>query len=142
MEPSQLRSALHDYVKAADRSSDLLKMLQYVNLKKLKQFLCGQIDEMVSEKTRAAYHCVLSINNVLPDDLMQHILTFSNFHESTDNWIVCKQWNGLQKLNEETMLRNAYQTVSDKYAETLPKRHYIPLKHDWDSRAHYSVWMM
>ena len=130
MEPSELRSALYDYVKAADRYSDLLSMLQYVNLKQFKTFICGQIDEMTSENTRSAYHCVVSINNTLPDDLMQYILAFSDFDESSSNRTVCKQWNVLQKWNEETMLRNAYQSVSEKYPEMLPQGNNTWIMHE------------
>ena len=115
MQSFPAQQALHNYVNTATATVDLFELLRFVNLDDLKIFAHEQVTKLNEPASRIAYHSVLPITNVLPNDMMQHILSFGSFHEKIENRIICKQWNLLYKLNEENMLRTAYRSVNDKY---------------------------
>ena len=120
MKPFAVQQALHSYVNTATAPLDLFQVLCLANMDDLKQFAHEQITKLNDSESRTAYHSVLPITNVLPNDMMQHILSFGSFHEKIGNRMICKQWNRLYNLNEEHMLRTAYRSVNDKYPDPLP----------------------
>ena len=120
MEPSELARAIHNYVNTATTAVDLFQILQFANLDDLKQFCHLQIDELKDSHLRSAYHSALPITTVLPDDMMQYVLSFQDFTATIEYRIICKKWNRLHKLNEENMLRSLYKSFNDKYPTPLP----------------------
>merc|ERR1712079_415 len=99
---------------------DILQLLRTVNIDELKAFARTQIAKMDSDQQRLVYLTALPINNVLHDDVMQHVLSYSDLDENIDRRFACKKWNRLCKLNRERMLRTLYQSLNEKYPKQMP----------------------
>ena len=112
MDRSAFTSALHELTDERSTASDLSVFCQVVQLSNLRAFIQQQIDNMSVSTARAAYYRLLSINRVLPVDLVQHILSFGHCNQ---NRTVCKQWNCLNIQNEKNMLQTMYRSVMARY---------------------------
>lgn len=121
--------ALRDHIKSAEDASDLLGiasysnvisgLLQRIKLDTLRNCLIEEIDQMDDEIARVVHYNALSINHVIPEDVMRQILSFGDLNGLNQNKIVCKQWNRLNEQNEMRMLRKMYQDVDDRNLEPL-----------------------
>ena len=98
------KKALQEIARTAQAPSDLLPLLYEANLIDLQEFVVNQIKAMSSERARSVYYQSASINDIFPDDLQQHILTFLNVNQ---NRTVCQSWNRFNRQNEENMIRTA-----------------------------------
>merc|ERR1712129_316452 len=74
----------------------MFRVLSYVKLGLLKQFVADQIDKMTLESAVSAYHGSISMNIILPQSLVQNILQFGQLKR---NNAVCKIWNELDARN-------------------------------------------
>ena len=136
MEPLDLTSALHSYVNTATVPEDLFQILRFVKIDDLKAFAHGQIDKFKEMELQTAYHSGLPLKTVLPEDVMQHILTFEDFYSNSENRIICNQWNRLYQKNEENMLRTLYDKVNETYPEPLTPENDTWIWHDARRRLH------
>lgn len=109
------RTALKENAMTNISDSRLSNILDYFLTEKVHHFVCNEIDEMDSRSINSAYFHCLSINNVLHNDLVQHILSFGGY---SHNRTVCKGWNELNIRNEGNILSAIYDSVEDKYPET------------------------
>jgi len=92
--------------------AELSALLQHLDESDVRSFILRQIKKLDQESIRTAYHNVLPINSVLPNDVMQLILSFDphNHHRA-----VCKQWNTNNIQNPENALRTMYRSVLQKH---------------------------
>lgn len=83
---------LLNMVEAADNVEDIgLKMLSYINLNDLKQNLKNIITELKDDTFDMGFKC-LSIIKLLPEDIIQFILTFLGL-DTKDIAVTCKKWS-------------------------------------------------
>ena len=121
--------ALRQHINRAEKHSDLLCMLshsqytrgllEYIQLNDLQRFLISKVNELDIMTARMAYRDALPINEVLPSDVMQHVLSFGHLNR---NRTVCQQWNRLNQQNEEKMLRAMYNAVDERNLESLGRK--------------------
>lgn len=135
MEPSDFGPTLHNLVTTSTSVEHLFKLLQFVDLDELKEFAHQQIDKMDKDILRAAHHTTISVNQIIPRDAMQNILSFRYCYFRSPP-MVCKPWNALYKLNQENMLRSVYQKVADQYPDKLPQRNKTWVMHYDRNRLH------
>ena len=114
-----MAQAIHSYINSTTAPVDLFEILRYTNLENLKAFAHEQVDKLKELELRTAYHSGLPIGTVLPDDVMQHILSFEEFYAKIENRIISRKWNRLYQKNEENMLRTLYRSITEKYPEPL-----------------------
>ena len=120
MEPSEFASALHDFVTETSSYAHIFKLLRLLDIEDIKVFAHRQIKNMSDQLLRTAHHTILPMNQLLPCDVIQNILSFGYVHEKYAIKLVSKQWNRLYNLNEEKTLRTAYQRVMDQFLDKLP----------------------
>ena len=112
---TQQQNALRQRIDSASSVQALLSFLECVDMNVLKQFAHSIINTLDPKATSSVYHRAMSINEVLSDDAMQHVLSFL---PSNRNRTVCKSWNQLLRQNETKTLRNPYQSVKDSDLST------------------------
>ena len=122
MERSPHQQDLHDLINSAISISELHKLLSFMDLSAVKQFVREQVDQLDSETMIAAHHCSLPINNVLSENVTQHVLSFTHCNQNRD---VCKSWNDLQKQTERNMLRSACQKGLAKASSSANGRNLV-----------------
>ena len=120
MEPSEFGSALHNFVTGTSSYAHIFKLLRLLDIENLKVFAHEQIKKMNNGSLRTAHHTILPMNQLLPRDVIQNVLSFGYVHDKYAIKLVCKQWNRLYNLNEDNTLRAAYQRVMDQFLEKLP----------------------
>ena len=81
--------ALHQHIDTKASVHGLLSILKCVDMTVLQQFAHSFVNTLDPEATSSVYHRALSINEVLSDDAMQHVLSF--LHPNR-NRTVCKIW--------------------------------------------------
>ena len=86
----------------------LLPILQCLPLSVIKTFVQGQMEAASESTLRSLYFKGLSIDKILPGDVMQHILSYDGlYHAKT----VSKKWKLLSDKNEAKYLRKIYQST-------------------------------
>ena len=118
--------ALRQHIHRAEETSDLLCMLShshfiqglldFITLEDLQRFLLDKVNKMDNITAHMAHCDALPINEVLPEDVMRHVLSFGHLNQ---NRTVCRQWNRLNKQNEETTLRAMYNALDNRNLESL-----------------------
>ena len=113
--------ALRQHVNRAENPADLLCIASQSHfihdvLYNMKGIILKKVNEMDDDSARVARYNALPINDVLSEDVMQLILSFGHLNQ---NRTVCRQWNRLNKQNENKMLRRMYNAVDDRNLESL-----------------------
>lgn len=103
LKPKQHKNALHHRVEDITKLSELLPLLEHIDIDHLKDFTDREIKNFSSDRARSAYYHSLSISAFFPDDIQQHILSFRHCNQ---NRTVCLKWNELNFLNEINMIRS------------------------------------
>ena len=102
---------------------DLLPIMQFLSLSAIKEFVTDQIDhdlesldpEDPEDTYREIYYNGLSITDILPGDVVQHIISFNDVcrHKA-----VSKTWKSLSEKSEMTQMRELYRaTIVDESHE-------------------------
>ena len=102
MEHKSQMTTILNYIDAAESADLLFAMMNHMDLSNLQRFLRDEIKQMKPEAIDTLYHRALPINDILSNDVMQHILSFGNCNQ---NRTVCQQWNRLNQQNEDNMIR-------------------------------------
>ena len=103
----KIRSILRN-VDEACSVIDLLPILQSLPLSVVKQFVNQQMQQATSKRISSIYHDVISIDDILPSDVMQHILSFDGFYHPK---AVNKQWKELCDMNEKNEMSRLYSSI-------------------------------
>ena len=100
---------------------DLLPIMQYLSLSAIKEFVTHHIDLEsldpgdTEDTYREIYYNALSITDILPGDVVQHIISFNDVcrHKA-----VSKTWKSLSEKSEMTQMRELYRaTIVDEAHE-------------------------
>ena len=106
----QQRRTLQDYVNSRNDVQELLPILQHVDiLAQIKPLINAVIEQCDATALNRMYHNSLPLGDVIPDDLLRHVLSFADLY---CHRAVSKKWNELSKSNTEVTLRNMYRSVS------------------------------
>lgn len=120
VEKKRFHDALMHQTRTATKHNELFKLLtKSISLSKLQRIIGAEINCMDIDKARNVhYHC-LPIHDLLPDDVMQNILSFDDGHvehgEYNQHKSVCQKWKCLIMKNEENALRAMYQSLQDRH---------------------------
>lgn len=138
-EKKPLHDALLHKTRTASKHNELFKLVaKSMSLPELKRMICAKINCMDIDRARNVHHHCLSIHAVLPDNVMQNVLSFAidRRHVKREgynrNRLVCQKWNRLIIQNEANALRAMYQSVMERN----PNWDNIWIMHATRSRLH------
>eukprot|EP01084_Bolivina_argentea_P292731 503336_1 len=130
-ETEQQTKQLKDHVQSTQSTEDLLLLIKHFPLDSLKAFASKQIANEILNPNQISkiYHTILPINDLLPDAILQQILSFDNLYHPR---LVCRQWHALSIQNETNYMHEIYQTINindfpkdGKNWVVHPKRKYL-----------------
>ena len=140
---SMVHTALLEHINSVEEPSDLLCIASHpiffqimfngINFGEMQNFFRTKIHEMDYNSARIVHFGASSINNVLPEDVIQHILSFGHLNQ---NRTVCQQWNRLNQQNETNVLRAMYNEVDDRNLPSLDRGGEIWIIHPTRPRLH------
>ena len=87
----------------ANNINDLLPILGYLSFENIQSFAYSEADSWNESVTNKTYWKSTSINHLLPNDIIQNILSFNT--SQSNNKFVCKSWNKLCKKNRKLILK-------------------------------------
>ena len=91
----QHKEQIVDHIEQALTLRDLEGVLETVSFYSLKQFLIQTINDGNDNTSTSRFFCCSSINEVLPDDIIQKVLLFEIDNDRNQKRAVCKKWNQL-----------------------------------------------
>ena len=103
MATTNFKERLLTIISSSNNFNDLIPILSFISVAKLKEFLNQNVKEMDVPTIRSAYFVSASINKTIPSDIIQHILSFQSL-DLEHVKCVNQQWNKACKQNE----RNHY----------------------------------
>ena len=110
------KDRLQNQTASAQNINDLLPFLKCIPMDKLRDFVHQNIEEMNQSQLKTMHSNAISINRIIPGDIIQHIISFQVL-ELENVKCVNKQWNKLSKQHE----RNYYLPL--RSPESWPERH-------------------
>ena len=109
----QFKQAIRQTVASAQSASDLLPMMANIPLDKIKALINEHVDQSDFQVTTHLFMNAASIDQILPDDITQHILSFNGFFEPRTYKLVCHNWNKLSNCNESKYLGKVCKDIGD-----------------------------
>ena len=91
---------LRELVSDTNNADDLIPILRKLPINKLKHVINSSIDVMDEPFAKQIHLNYLSINQIIPDDIIRHILSFQGLRLNPTK-LVNKQWNKLSKQAEK-----------------------------------------
>ena len=118
---------VRNYVGNATNLDDLLPMLKHLSFDAVKAFVTQQIEQESAKKLNKIYYNQLSIEDIPPSDVLQHILGFDGLYHPK---AISKHCKALSEKNEMNHFSKLYEATShnDSVANTLivhPKRTHL-----------------
>jgi len=95
-------------VRRAESIEDLLPFLRYIPLLSIQSLINQHLNQQSPSKVKSIYHKAASIDEILPCDVMQHVLSFDSFYHPRT---VSKAWKSLSDKNEANYLKKMYAPV-------------------------------
>eukprot|EP01084_Bolivina_argentea_P174586 302394_1 len=105
----QFRQELQTFVNCANSIDDLLPILYNMNLNVIKTTINQQFNHESDTNLRKTYYDLMSLEKILSQDVLQHILSFSGFHIEKR---VNKKWKYLSEINEKHHLQKIYNSFT------------------------------
>ena len=93
---NELVEQMQDFVMSASNVTELFPILQHLPLISLKLFINQQIEQQSSTAQRCIYFNASCIYDIMPSDVIQHILSFDDCHRQR---AVSRQWKLLAEKN-------------------------------------------
>ena len=106
MQSSKFAQELHDLVDAAQTIADLVPLLNSINLHRVKETIHEEINQLNTNELRTAHLKSMPMDEILRDDVTQHILSFLNCYTTKS---INKQFKAYADQNEEIYLKQIYQ---------------------------------
>ena len=122
---SVYKKELQENVSDAHTVKDLMPFLGALSLDKLKDFINQNVDEFNASESKTMYFNSVSIDKILPDDIIQYILSFQSITDNHKTY-VSKQWEKLSNQNE----RNYYLQLQSRLDKNGPIRPYNKTKNN------------
>eukprot|EP01083_Nonionella_stella_P266529 901510_1 len=101
------QNMLHQRINQATSINDILPMLHHIELQTLKDILTDKINKMTMNETSKLFNASLSMETILPSDLIQHIMSFHNISNSK---YVSKTFNKCHQKNKAIELKKKEKT--------------------------------
>lgn len=105
-----LRKNLEQFVNNVSDVNQLSPLLPYIPLDSIKSWISQQIKELDDPTTTTAYFNVLPLDQILPDDTSQRILTYSGSYNTKG---INNKWKQLSEDAETIYLRERYTSIDD-----------------------------
>eukprot|EP01084_Bolivina_argentea_P277017 472782_1 len=106
--------------------SKLSPILKELPLNSLKKFIHQSIEEMDASIAKTVYFCSLSLDDIMPSDIIQKFLSFQAL-DLQNVTLVNKQWNKLCYVNE----RNYYLQLQQRLDDECPISYDKQLNTTW-----------
>lgn len=119
---SHTKNKIYSVLTSANNVNDLLPLLKHIPIDQIKQLIKQNVDKMNTKSIRNIHLNSLSIHETIPDDLIQHILSFHSIDEINMK-LVNKKWRKLFESNE----RNYYLQLIQRLDQDSPIK-YDPRK--------------
>ena len=104
-------ASVNETVSSAQCFKDLLPFLKLIPTDKLKEFIHQNVKTTTSNEM---YYNSLSIDQILPTDIIGHILSFKCLEELNLTKRVSKLWNKLSNQNEKTHYMKLQESLDEK----------------------------
>ena len=104
----QQKQSLLKRIDEATSISDIMPMIKYIDLGEIKRILKCKIDASGSEQSQMFYDSI-SIDQVLPMDVIQHI---TSFNYASETKLVSKAFNKCTKQNENQRTKKREQDIA------------------------------
>eukprot|EP01084_Bolivina_argentea_P007552 14162_1 len=111
------KNLLVSHVASANSLQSLVSILEFIPVQLIGNFISEQINQFNKQTINNAYNNIISIDDKLPCDLLQHILSFN---QSFNTKIINKKWNKLTKQNDNLIMKQRQEAIK-KYEF----KHYI-----------------
>ena len=103
-----VKDQLRIKIQSATSINDLIGVLQHLSLPAIKGFVNQQIEQETLQNANKMYYESFSIQEILPDDVQQCILSSDGlYHPKT----ICKKWKLLSDKNETIKMRKIYRST-------------------------------
>lgn len=91
------------------------KLLPFIPVSDFKSFLCQKIEEADEEKLLQMKLACVSMNDILPIDIIGHMISFAHLFEMIQFKTVCKTWNVLGKQCEKNFYSRLIQKLGKDF---------------------------
>ena len=109
-------SLLQQFIHSATNVEQILPILKSLSLSDIKNFAIQNLKKINTKKQKKIYFKALPITQIVPDDLIQHILTFNKFG---DTRFVNKTFKLFTDKNEKNYYEKLHQSLNkNKHNET------------------------
>eukprot|EP01083_Nonionella_stella_P207021 752467_1 len=117
---SHQKNTLCNTINEATSLNDLIPLLKCIELDTMQNILTNQIQTMKSNQISNTYFSSLSIETVLPIDIIQHIISFNNISHIK---YVSKTFQNCYNNNQKIQLKQRKQQILSliKWNETIHK---------------------
>ena len=105
-----MQGRLHHIIDNAHHVSQLLPILQLVNIEEIKRLIKNKIRS--PDTVRRSYYRLKSIGDILPPDVIKHVLSFAN---SNEHQSVCHEWKKICSSHADHDFEKRYGPHTVKY---------------------------
>ena len=117
---------VNEAVSSAQYFNDCLPFLKLISTEKLKQFIHQNLNETTA---KTFYYNSLSIDEIMPTDIIQHILSFQCLEELNWTKIVNKQWKKLSNRNEKMRYLKLQESLDKKLPDPYKSTNRVIIVH-------------
>lgn len=93
-----------DQVDSAHHVSQLMPMLQYVDIEQVKEMIKNQL-KSDNEAVRRSYYAAMPLDDVFPLDVLSKVLSFADRHHHQP---VCREWQIICARNSDSDLHDQF----------------------------------
>ena len=112
---AEYKDELRNHVASTQILQELLPLLNQIPLEQIKDFLYQKIGSMNDAESKTFYYESLSIDEILPTDIIRDIISYQGF-DIAHTKCVNKQWKELSDQNE----KKNYQQMEENLEQTSP----------------------
>ena len=113
---------LRDYILNTTDITQLIPILKRLSLESVKMHVNTLCKELNPDEARHMYYNAIPINEALPDDLTQKILSYNGFYHPKK---VCKHWKKLSEMNETNHFRQRFAAIKSNVPQNSYGTTYI-----------------
>eukprot|EP01083_Nonionella_stella_P211636 765001_1 len=106
---SSLEQQLKSKINSATNIHDIMPILEQLPFDIIQSFTLQHIHNTNSTSVQRLCVNTLSINDILPENVLQHILSFDGFYHTKP---ICKQWKKHSDQNETNHFKMIYSTIN------------------------------
>ena len=107
------KKEIESVITSAESISDLVPFIKHIPLNVVKEFVIENMNKMTESSATKMTFNALSINQIMPADVIQRILTFTTL-DGKNIKSVNKQWRDLSELNEKIYYTKLIQRLDEE----------------------------